>query len=187
MTSRLLHLDLLALTPEISREARESIFENAAALLTLAHVLGGGAIEDSSSSGFDLAFYFVLPDLSALEDFGTNPQYVRFLQGAVAPVLRGLGGADLQMAGELLPGATYAACLALASPPEVYDWQIRKALEDWVAASGAETHAVGLAAGELRRYRGAAFAFFRSEPASIPQAPGGFIATLLAGKALALA
>ena len=91
-----------------------------------------GLIEAESGAEYDLALYFVLQGFGALEPFGTNERYVRFLQGHAAPVLRGLAGADVRLEDDFpTDAAPNAACLCLAAPFQTYDWEVSAALQTW--------------------------------------------------------
>jgi len=136
-----------------------------------------------NASTFDLAFFFVLRAFTDLEPFGTNPLYIRFLQGKVAPLLRGFAGADVALAAPFPAVQEHAACLALAAPEETYDWEVREALEGW--ASGAEA-AVGLAIGERQRYRGCVLRFTDQQQTPADLADRRFETALIAGRATRL-
>jgi hypothetical protein len=183
-TRPILHADFISLSPTTTPADREALIAEAGRLSAFDEVLSVVVIEAEQSSDFDLAFLFVLRDLAALEPFGTDERYVRFLQGTVAPVLQGLAGADVQLEAAFPNVATYGACLALAAPPETYDWEVRSLLGDWANAFPAS--ALGLAIGERQRFRGLAVAF--GPNALTPDRPdqGRFGAMLVAGKARAL-
>ena len=153
-----LHLDLIALTPDATREAREALIASAGELAVLPNVERVGVIEADATDDFDVAFFFVLRGFASLEPFGTDPTYAAFLQTKVAPLLRGLAGADVRLEKDLPPIAAYGACLALAAPPTTYDWELSANLNAWLQKYGLDG-TVGLAIGEHGRFRGLAIAF----------------------------
>lgn len=185
MSQQVLHLDFISLSPDAGPDDRKQLLEAAAQLSQLPQVQSLGAIEAAaaSQSDFDLALYFLLPDFTALEPFGTDTRYAGFLQGAVAPRLKAFAGADVRLEADFAAEGAYAACLALMAPEETYDWEIRDALQAWRDAVPGVSGAVGLAVGEKLLYRGAALAF-APEPITNarPDAPK-FRATLIAGAA----
>ena len=174
MTEQVLHLDLLALAAGTSSEAVEDLIGAAGGLASLPGVERVGVIHSDGGSDFDVAFLFILPGFAALEPFGTATGYSRFLQTKVAPLLRGLSGADVRLEDEFPAISSYGACLALAAPPRTYDWEVTAALQGWLQKQ-AVAGVTGLAVGEHGRYRGVAIAF-GDEPlavAPLEQAPFG--------------
>lgn len=188
MTQPVLHLDLIALQPTASAQARDLLLTDAAGLRVLEGVLSIALIEPEGGE-FDLALLFLLNDFSRLEPFGTDPAYAHFLQGRVAPLLRAFAGADVSLEGEPAPLRPYAACLALAAPDETYDWEVRESLAAWAKTTlgdrGGSTW-LGLAAGERQRYRGVVAVFSDSPLRPAPAADGRFVGTLLQGRARVL-
>jgi hypothetical protein len=85
----------------------------------------------AAASDFDLAFFFVLDRFTSLEPFGTDPRYIRFLQGKAARILRAFAGADIALTAPFPEVEPYATCLALMAPDQTYDWEVRSALESW--------------------------------------------------------
>jgi hypothetical protein len=142
-------------------------------------VLKVGLLEAEAGSDYDLAFCFLLPHFIAVEPFGTDTRYVRFLQGAVAPRLLAFSGADMAIDGRLPAPTDYAACLALTLPDETYDWEVRERLVDWTAATGGES-ITGLAVGEKQRYRGLALVL--TEAPVVARRPDDAGATFVAGR-----
>jgi hypothetical protein len=153
-----LHLDLIALAPGTTPEAREALIASAGELGLLANVERVGVIEAEVPDDFDLAFFFVLRGFASLEPFGTDPTYAAFLQTRVAPLLRGLAGADVRLENDFPAIAAYGACLGLAAPPTTYDWELSANLNAWLHKYGL-AGTVGLAIGEHGRFRGLAIAF----------------------------
>jgi hypothetical protein len=178
-------MDFINLTPEAGPEDRRRLEAAATGLFAIDGVEEIGVIEGESGSDFDIALWVRLRDFASLEPFGTDPEYTRFLQGTVAPMLRGFAGVDvtLESGFEAKPGPV--ACLALMGPDEAYDFEVREALAAWAEAIGATSAAMGVAAGERQLYRGAAIAF-EARPAGRPEvAP--FTTTLVSGRARVLA
>jgi hypothetical protein len=180
-----LHLDLIALAPGVTLEAREGLIAAAADLASLSNVERVGVIEADAPDDFDLAFFFVLRVFASLEPFGTDPTYAGFLQTRVAPVLRGLAGADVRLEGQFPALGAHGVCLALAAPPTTYDWELSANLNAWLKEHGL-SGAVGLAIGEHGRFRGLALAFSEAplEVAAPVQRPFG--PSLVAGRAKGL-
>jgi hypothetical protein len=187
VSQQVLHLDFIGLRPETTQEQRSRLEEAAAELLALDQVIDAGVIKAEADSDFDLAFLFLLPDFADLEPFGTDPRYVRFLQGNVAPVLRAFAGADVKLEGDLVFADGAAACLALMAPDETYDWEVRDALEAWTASIPSTGTAIGLAVGERQRYRGVGIAFGGATGATNEFDEGSFTQTLIRGRVRRLA
>ncbi|MGE0687734.1 MAG: hypothetical protein AB7P33_13395 [Dehalococcoidia bacterium] len=166
-------------------------------------------------SDFDLAFFFVLDGFTSLEPFGTDPRYIRFLQGKVARLLRGFAGADVALSAPFPDVQPFATCLALMAPEQTYDWEVRAALESWTRQAGdppraqphlsregglntpdasaspslasqAALNAIGLAIGERQRYRGCVLSFTTTETTPERPADRRFESTLIAGHATRL-
>ena len=183
--SRVLHLDFINLTPAAGPEARAELEAAAGRLAAIEGVLDVGVIEADAASDFDVAFWFLLRDFAALEPFGTDPAYSRFLQGTVAPLLRGFAGADVKLDADFEAADGAASCVALIGPEESYDFEVREALQAWADSTGAASIAIGLAVGEKQMYRGAAIAFGRTAVETPVVAP--FRATFIRGTSRVLA
>ncbi len=189
MSQQVLHLDFVSLNQEAGAQDREHLLEAASRLAALPQVLSLGAIDadPESESDFDLVFYFLLPDFSALEPFGTDSRYAGFLQGEVAPRLKGFTGADVRLETDFVAGGVHAACFALMAPDETYDWEVREALETWCDSAAGATSVAGLAVGEKQLYRGAGLAF-TAAPVSVARPDASrFRSTLVVGTARTLA
>ena len=119
-----------------------------------------------ADSDFDLAFLFVLDNLSDLEAFGTDSRYIRFLQGGLARAMKSFGGADIQLLSSFERSGAFAGVVALAGTTQTYDWQVRDALAAWDPDASA-----GLAVGERQRYRGVGL-LFSNQP--VPRPNEGF-------------
>lgn len=183
MSQQVLHLDFVSLSPATGPQDRQQLIEAAGALAAIDGVIATGVIEGEAGSVFDLAFFFVLNDFTALEPFGTDPRYSRFLQGEVAPRLKAFAGADVRLEEDFTASAGRGAVIAAMAPDETYDWEVREALQAWADATGGTTSAVGLAVGERQAYRGVALAFgatLQDAPAPDPQR---FRANILRGEA----
>ena len=181
MTAQVLHIDLIKLAPETGSDQRARLAEAARELAAVDGVLSTGVIEGNGDSDFDIAVWFALREFLALEPFGTDPRYSRFLQGEVAPVVQAFAGADVELEEAVSPCDGSAACLALLGPEEAYDFEVREALSAWAEGTRATARAIGLAVGERQIYRGAALVFGAPAPASRPEA-GPFRSTLVAGE-----
>jgi hypothetical protein len=180
-----LHLDLIALAPDASPGAREALIASAGELAVLPNVERVGVIEADEPDDFDLAFFFVLRGFGSLEPFGTDPTYAAFLQTKVAPLLRGLAGADVRLENDFPSIATHGTCLALAAPPTTYDWELSANLNAWLQNYGL-SGAVGLAIGEHGRFRGLAIAFADAPLAVEAPVQKPFGPSLIAGRARSL-
>lgn len=181
MSQQVLHLDFIGLAPETTQDQRSQLDETAAGLIAMEQVISAGVIDASAGSDFDVAFYFLLADFTDLEPFGTDPRYVRFLQGNVASVLRAFAGADVKLDDDLEIIDGPVACLALAAPEETYDWEVREALQAWAASLSPSATAVGVAVGERQRYRGVGIAFGAQAGEVTEADEGAFTPTLIAG------
>jgi hypothetical protein len=160
VTAQVLHADLVLLREDVTDDARQALFDEAASLTALPGIAAIGVIEGMAGSDFDLAFFFVLDSFANLETFGTDARYIRFLQGGVARSLKSFGGADIQLMEQYRGAGRYAALAALAASPQTYDWQVRDALAAW---AGGPQSTAGLAVGERQRYRGLGIMFSDDE------------------------
>jgi len=186
---QVLHLDFISLSPIAGPDGRKQLLEAAAQLSVLPQVQSLGAIEADAEPGsdFDIVFYFLLPEFSALETFGTDSRYAGFLQRAVAPRLKAFAGADVRLEDDFALSGTEAACLALMAPEETYDWEVREALQGWCDSAAGSSSVVGLAVGEKQMYRGAALAFGAARIAAERPEASRFRSTLIAGTVRTLA
>lgn len=184
-TDQVLHLDLIALDPDATSEAREALIGSAGDLASLPNVERVGLIAADAPGDFDLAFFFVLRGFASLEPFGTDPAYSSFLQTRVAPLLRGLAGADVRLEADFPPPRAFAACLAIAAPSTTYDWEISHHLNAWLQKNRLDG-ATGLAIGEHGRFRGLAIAFADAPITAQAPVQRPFGPSLIAGHARAL-
>lgn len=187
MSEQILHIDLIALGDHASTPKRKDLIAAATSLESIEHVLAVGLIEASEESDYDLAFYFLLDSFSGLEPFGTDQRYSQFLQGSVAPILRAFAGADVKLETDLTMIDGPAALLAIASPEETYDWEVREALELWAQGLRAEGVAIGVAVGERQRYRGAGIAYGGDALAAVHPPDSPYSTTIVCGQARRLA
>ena len=187
MSQQVLHLDFVSLSPATGPDDRSQLIEAAAALSEIDHLTAIGVLEGETGSDFDLAFYFVLSDFTALEPFGTDARYSRFLQGEVAPRLKGFAGADVRLEADFAANGSLGAVIALMAPDETYDWEVREALQAWADETAAPATVIGLAVGERQAYRGLALAFADALKDAAAPEPGRFRATTVRGGARRLA
>lgn len=187
MSEQVLHIDLIALGERISPQARDTLISAATSLRTMEHVLAVGLIEATEESDYDLVVYFLLDTFASLEPFGTDARYSQFLQGSVAPVLRGFAGADVKLETDLKMIDGPAALMAIAAPDETYDWEVREALELWTQSLRATGVAIGVAVGERLRYRGAGIAYGGDALAAIHPPNSPYSTTIVCGRARRLA
>jgi len=189
-----LHADFISLSPTAPHDARPRIIREAGGLTAVPGVLDVVLVEGQSSADFELALLFVLEGFAALEPFGTDPAYARFLQGSVAPALGSFAGADVALVEDFALRGGYAACLAVAAPEDAYDWEVRDLLEDWAASALGKDQlspedplrggvCTGLAAGERQRYRGLVVLSSATEIRAVKPAERRFDFTLIAGPA----
>jgi hypothetical protein len=182
----ILHVDLIALRPEVGGEAKVGLIEAAAGLTSIEGVMSVSVIEaEGEASDFDLALLYLLRDFAALEPFGTDARYTRFLQGEVAPLLRGFAGADVRLDAALPVTHGWVVLLGLTAPAETYDWEIRERLAAWAGVGASSVS--GLAVGERQRYRGIALAFSDGQASRELPAGEGAEASLISGRARRLA
>jgi hypothetical protein len=186
VTAQVLHADFITLNATATVAAKDALLEEAGSLSDLDEVVSVTVVEGESDSGVELALFFVLKEFTALEPFGTAGRYSGFLQGRVAPLLRGLAGADVQLEHDFPAPAQNAACLAIAAPPETYDWEVRSLLSGWAGRLNAGSSTFGLAIGERQRFRGLAVTFSPAPLAMQPPQMARFGAMLITGKARAL-
>ena len=186
MSQTILHADFISLAKDVTGEARRDLLTRAAELVTIDGVIAGASIDGDDGSDFDIALLFAVESLQALERFGTDARYVRFLRDDAAPALRALAIADVRLESSLPAPGPYAACLAIAAAEETYDWQVRDALQAWADGVAGATAAVGLASTERQRFRGLAFCAAAGPVARPVDLPAGFAVTFVGGRARSL-
>lgn len=160
MTQPILHIDFISLAAGTTLAARKNLLTQAGELRGLDGLNLAGAIEADTVGAFDLAIFFLLENFGALEPFGTDIRYTRFLQRQAAPLLKGFAGADVSLTDESFQPSAFAACQAMEALEETYDWEIAQQLQTWLAGMGKDVNGViGLAVGERQRFRGLGLAF----------------------------
>lgn len=85
----------------------------------------GSAQAASEDSTHSLAMFALLRDTAALEEFGTHPLHIEYLQSAVLPRVSDLVTADVAAAGVPPPSYGAAACFCAGFQRTTYDWQVR--------------------------------------------------------------
>jgi hypothetical protein len=119
----------------------------------------GTAQAASADSTHSLAMFALLRDTAALEEFGTHPLHIEYLQSAVLPRVSDLATADVVAAGA--PPSSYraAACFCAGFQPTTYDWQVR-ALFDAAAQLPGNATIGGPAVKGRQRFRAAGLALW---------------------------
>jgi hypothetical protein len=171
----ILHLVLLNLKPSpdspagtrtgtrLGKPAEAAVRAVLAAFARLADIDGvlhlGAAQAASDDSTHSLAMFALLRDATALEEFGTHPRHIEYLQSAVLPRVSDLATADVVVAET--PPASYraAACFCASFQPTTFDWQVRSLFEAASQVPG-NTTVGGLAANERQRFRAAGIALW---------------------------
>jgi hypothetical protein len=156
----ILHLVLLNLKPA-SGEA--PVDELLAAFGRLAEIDGvlhlGAARAASDDSTHSLAMFALLRDSAALEQFGTHPRHIEYLQTAVLPRVSDLVTADVVVAEPPPPSYRAAACFCASFRPTTFDWQVRSLFDAAAQASDNATIG-GVAADGRQRFRAAGLALW---------------------------
>lgn len=162
----ILHLALLNLgssAPSTARDADESVRAILAAFGRLAEIDGvlhlGTARAASEESTHSLAMFALLCDTAALEEFGTHPLHIEYLQSAVLPRVSDLVTADVVATGPPPPSYRAAACFCAGFQPTTYDWQVRS-LFDAAAQLPGSAIIGGPAVNGRQRFRAAGLAFW---------------------------
>ena len=151
----ILHLVLLNLK---SAPGEAPVDDLLAAFGRLAEIDGvlhlGAARAASDDSTHSLAMFAVLRDSAALEEFGTHPRHIEYLQSAVLPRVSDLVTADVLVAEAPPPSYRAAACFCASFRPTTFDWQVRSLFD---AAAQVPDNATigGIAADGRQRFRAA--------------------------------
>jgi len=125
-----LHLLLVHLRPAVAAGQRDALVEGLTALQSLKGVLHIGHVEGTESvSTHDLGLFVYLRDAAALEQFGTHPLLMKYLQQSFLPVVEDFVSMDVAVEGEPVERYGVALCFCLDFRPDTYDWQVRSALE----------------------------------------------------------
>jgi hypothetical protein len=156
-----LHLVLLNLK---TAPGKASVDDLLAAFGRLAEIDGvlhlGTARAASDDSTHSLAMFALLRDSAALEEFGTHPRHIEYLQAAVLPCVSDLVTADVVVAeGAPPPSYRAAACFCASFQPTTYEWQVRS-LFDAAAHAPDNTTIGGMAADGRQRFRAAGLALW---------------------------
>lgn len=119
----------------------------------------GAARAASDDSTHSLAMFAILRDRAALEEFGTHPRHIEYLQTAVLPHVSDLVTADVLVAEAPPPSYRAAACFCASFRPTTFDWQVRSLFD---AAARAPDNATigGIAADGRQRFRAAGLALW---------------------------
>lgn len=156
----ILHLVLLNLK---SAPGEAPVDDLLAAFGRLAEIDGvlhlGAARAASDDSTHSLAMFALLRDSAALEEFGTHPRHIEYLQTAVLPRVSNLVTADVLVADS--PPLSYraAACFCASFRPTTFDWQVRS-LFDAAARVPDNATVGGIAADGRQRFRAAGLALW---------------------------
>jgi hypothetical protein len=156
----ILHLVLLNLK---SAPGEAPVDDLLAAFGRLAEIDGvlhlGAARAASDDSTHSLAMFALLRDSAALEEFGTHPRHIEYLQTAVLPRVSDLVTADVLVAEAPPPSYRAAACFCASFRPTTFDWQVRSLFD---AAARAPDNATvgGIAADGRQRFRAAGLALW---------------------------
>jgi len=176
----ILHLVLLNLRPAPGEAPVDDLLAAFGRLTEIEGVLHLGAARAASDdSTHSLAMFALLRDSAALEEFGTHPRHIEYLQTAVLPRVSDLVTADVvvaegppgrartqtRVAGPRLGAAVWppsyraAACFCAGFRPTTYDWQVRS-LFDAAAQVPDNATICGLAADGRQRFRAAGLALW---------------------------
>ena len=156
----ILHLVLLNLK---SAPGEAPVDDLLAAFGRLAEIDGvlhlGAARAASDDSTHSLAMFALLRDSAALEEFGTHPRHIEYLQTAVLPRVSDLVTADVLVADAPPPSYRAAACFCASFRPTTFDWQVRSLFD---AAAQVPDNATigGIAADGRQRFRAAGLALW---------------------------
>jgi hypothetical protein len=166
-TQPILHLVLLNLRSSAAPskgDSDDAVRAILAAFGRLAEIDGvlhlGTAQAASEDSTHSLAMFALLRDTAALEEFGTHPRHIEYLQSAVLPQVSDLVTADVVAAGPPPPSYRAAACFCASFQPTTYDWQVRSLFDAGAQLPG---HAIigGPAVNGRQRFRAAGLALWQ--------------------------
>jgi hypothetical protein len=172
----ILHLVLLNLKPAPGKAPVDDLLAAFGRLAEIDGVLHLGAARAASDdSTHSLAMFALLRDSVALEEFGTHPRHIEYLQTAVLPRVSDLVTADVVVAGgppgrartgprlgaAVWPPPSYraAACFCASFRPTTYDWQVRSLFDAAAQVPGNATIG-GMAADGRQRFRAAGLALW---------------------------
>ena len=156
----ILHLVLLNLKPAPSEAPVDDLLAAFGRLTQIDGVLHLGAARAASDdSTHSLAMFALLRDSLALEEFGTHPLHIEYLQRAVLPRVSDLVTADVVVAESPPPSYQAAACFCAGFQPTTYDWQVRSLFDAARRLRGCTTIG-GMAANGRQRFRAAGVALW---------------------------
>jgi len=166
----ILHLVLLNLRPAPAspdgapdESAIQAVLAAFGSLASIDGVLRLGAVQAADEqSTHSLALFALLRDAAALEEFGTHPRHIEYLQSAVLPRVSDLVTADVVAAGTPPPAYRAAACFCADFRPTTFDWQVRSLFDAAALAPGNSTLG-GLAVNDRQRFRAAGLALWSNE------------------------
>jgi hypothetical protein len=175
-----LHVVLLNLKPAPGKAPVDDLLAAFGRLAEIDGVLHlGTARAASEDSTHSLAMFALLRDSAALEEFGTHPRHIEYLQTAVLPRVSDLVTADVVVAdcppgrarhGRVWPPLYHAAaCFCASFRTTTYDWQVRSLFD---AAAQVPDNATigGMAIDGRQRFRAAGLALW---PDRDDWSPGG--------------
>jgi hypothetical protein len=138
-------------------EQRDQLVTSFSGLLPVTEAAALGCVTaGDGGSTHDLALFAYLTDAAALERFGTDARYMRYLQHSFLPLIEDFVSADVEVETGPATGYEFAVCFCLDIPPATYDWQVRALLSRLTSASkAAVSAAVGIALNERQSYRAA--------------------------------
>jgi hypothetical protein len=156
----ILHLVLLNLKPAPGEAPVDDLLAAFGRLAEIDGVLHLGAARAASDdSTHSLAMFALLRDSAALEEFGTHPRHIEYLQTAVLPRVSDLVTADVVVAEAPPPSYRAAACFCASFRPTTFDWQVRS-LFDAAAQVPDNATVGGIAADGRQRFRAAGLALW---------------------------
>jgi hypothetical protein len=156
----ILHLVLLNIKPTPGEAAVDDVLAAFGRLAEIDGVLHLGAARTASDdSTHSLAMFAMLRDTVALEEFGTHPLHIEYLQAAVLPRVTDLVTADVVVAGGPPPSYRAAACFCAGFQPTTYDWQVRSLFDAAARMQGSATIG-GIAVNGRQRFRAAGLALW---------------------------
>ena len=150
-----LHLLLVRLKPRTPDGDGEALVKEFLRLHRAGDMARLGCIAaGSAGSTHDLALFAYLADAAALELFGTDAGYMRFLQQSFLPAVSAFVTMDIAIDDRPLPeGQSSAICFGLDVAPATYDWQVRSLLARLIDVPGASAASLGMALNDRQPYR----------------------------------
>ena len=161
-----LHLLLAHLRRAATPGQRDALLEGLAPLRSVKGVLHMGRVEGTEGiSTHDLGLFVYLRDAAALEQFGTHPLLMKYLQQSFLPAVEEFVSMDVAVEGG--PNESYGAalCFCLDFRPDTYDWQVRSALAELAGNADKGTilgASVGVALNQRQPFRAGGLVFAAS-------------------------